>query len=231
MRPGNNARRPRGRPNRKQHGPPRAHTFDSHGPDVRIRGNAPQIYDKYVTLARDAAASGDRIAAEGYYQFAEHYFRIMNDSTDPRRPAQLPPRSDQQQPPRSDQQQSPRSDQQQSLAEPAPPAPQQEQPQVEWPQQLDAASGDAAGSTEVPEPAPSAAPAAAEDGSPRPQPKGRPRGRRRTANGAKEPAEKPAAKADGKADGKGDGKAGTVNGEADEPGPAEESGESITPSN
>lgn len=219
MRPGNNARRPRGRPNRKQHGPPRAHTFDSHGPDVRIRGNAPQIYDKYVTLARDATASGDRIAAEGYYQFAEHYFRIMNDSTDPRRPAQQPPPSDQQQPPRSDQQQ--------TLAEPVPPPPQQEQPQVEWPQQPDDASGDAAGSTEAPEQVPGAAPAAAEDESPRRQPKGRPRGRRRTANGAKEPAEKPAAKADGK----GDGKAGTVNGEADEPGPAEESGESITPSN
>lgn len=85
MRPANNVRRPRGRPNRKQHGSPRNQTFDSHGPDVRVRGNATQIYDKYVSLARDATASGNRVAAEGYFQFAEHYFRIINDSTDPRR--------------------------------------------------------------------------------------------------------------------------------------------------
>ncbi len=85
MRPANNVRRPRGRQNRKQHGSPRSQTYDSNGPDVRVRGNATQIYDKYLSLARDAAASGDRVAAEGYFQFAEHYFRIMNDSTDPRR--------------------------------------------------------------------------------------------------------------------------------------------------
>ncbi len=218
MRPGNNPRRPRGRPNRKQHGPPRAHTYDSHGPDVRIRGNAPQIYDKYVTLARDATASGDRIAAEGYYQFAEHYFRIMNDSTDPRRPAQ--------QPPRSDQQEAPRSDQQPPVAEPVPPPPQQEQPQVEWPQQLDGAIGQVASAAEATREPTSAQPAADEEDRPRRQPKGRPRGRRRTANGAKDPADKPAAKADGK----GDGKAEAANGEAEEPGPAEEPGESITPS-
>jgi hypothetical protein len=213
MRPGNNARRPRGRPNRKQHGPPRAHTFDSHGPDVRIRGNAPQIYDKYVTLARDATASGDRIAAEGYYQFAEHYFRIMNDSTDPRRPAQQPPRSDQQQP----------------VSEPAPPPPEQEQPQVEWPQQVDGAAGKAAGATEEPGESANAPPVAAEEDMPRRQPKGRPRGRRRAANGAKDPDAKPAAKGDGKSDGK----AGAADGDGEEPNPAEEPGEgkSVTPSN
>ena len=86
MRPTNNIRRSRGRPNRKQqHGSPRHQTFDSHGPDVRIRGNAPQVYEKYLSLARDATSAGDRVAAEGFFQFAEHYFRIMNDSTDPRR--------------------------------------------------------------------------------------------------------------------------------------------------
>lgn len=88
MRPTNNVRRPRGRPNRKQqHGSPRHQTFDSHGPEVRIRGNAPQVYEKYLSLARDATSSGDRVLAEGFFQFAEHYFRIMNDSTDPRRPS------------------------------------------------------------------------------------------------------------------------------------------------
>ena len=85
MRPGNNSRRLRGRPNRKQHVSPRAQVYDSHGPDCRIRGNAPQVYEKYLGLARDATSSGDRVSAESYYQFAEHYFRIMNDSTDPQR--------------------------------------------------------------------------------------------------------------------------------------------------
>ena len=62
---------------------PRSQTFDSNGPDVRVRGNAHQVYEKYLALARDANSSGDRIAAEGYFQFAEHYFRVLNDSTDP----------------------------------------------------------------------------------------------------------------------------------------------------
>lgn len=86
MRQGSNSgRRPRGRTNRKQHGggQSRTHTFDSSGPDGRVRGNARQVYEKYLTLARDAYSAGDRIAAEAYYQHAEHYFRILSDSTDP----------------------------------------------------------------------------------------------------------------------------------------------------
>jgi len=88
MRQGSNSgRRPRGRTNRKQHGggggQSRTHTFDSNGPDGRVRGNARQVYEKYLALARDASSAGDRIAAEAYYQYAEHYFRILNDSTDP----------------------------------------------------------------------------------------------------------------------------------------------------
>ena len=85
----NNGRRPRGRTNRKQHGggggggQPRIHTFDSNGPDGRVRGNARQVYEKYLSLARDASSAGDRVAAEAYYQHAEHYFRILSDSTDP----------------------------------------------------------------------------------------------------------------------------------------------------
>jgi len=50
--------------------------FDSNGPSVRIRGNAFQVHEKYLSMARDATSSGDRIAAENYYQHAEHYFRI-----------------------------------------------------------------------------------------------------------------------------------------------------------
>ena len=86
MRQGSNSgRRPRGRTNRKQHGggQSRTHTFDSNGPDGRVRGNARQVYEKYLTLARDASSAGDRIAAEAYYQHAEHYYRILSDSTDP----------------------------------------------------------------------------------------------------------------------------------------------------
>ena len=79
----NNGRRPRGRPNRKHHGPSRSNNFESSGPEGRIRGNASQVYEKYLALARDATSGGDRVAAETFYQHAEHYFRIMNDSTDP----------------------------------------------------------------------------------------------------------------------------------------------------
>ena len=71
-------KRLRGRNGRKPNVPMRHQTFDSNGPEVRIRGNAYQVHEKYLTLARDATSSGDRIAAENYFQHAEHYFRIMN---------------------------------------------------------------------------------------------------------------------------------------------------------
>jgi hypothetical protein len=67
--------------------PFRAQTFDSNGPDVRIRGNAYQVLEKYLALARDASASGDRIAAENFYQHAEHYFRLINANQEPYPPA------------------------------------------------------------------------------------------------------------------------------------------------
>jgi len=84
MRQGSNGRRPRGRPQRKQHGgAPRQGNFDSSGPEGRIRGNAHQVYEKYIGLARDATSAGNRIEAESYYQYAEHYYRIVNLRTDP----------------------------------------------------------------------------------------------------------------------------------------------------
>ncbi len=49
--------------------------YESNGPDVKIRGTASHIAEKYLQLARDAQSSGDPIAAENYYQHAEHYFR------------------------------------------------------------------------------------------------------------------------------------------------------------
>jgi len=57
--------------------PNRNQIFDSSGPDVRVRGNAHQVFDKYQALAREAAASGDRILAEAYWQYADHYFRMI----------------------------------------------------------------------------------------------------------------------------------------------------------
>ena len=83
----NSGRRLRGRPNRnKQHGGPpnRNSNFDSNGPEGKVRGNAAQVFEKYLTLAREATVSGNRVAAETYFQYAEHYYRIINDSTDPR---------------------------------------------------------------------------------------------------------------------------------------------------
>lgn len=218
MRPGSNTRRPRGRPNRpKQHGSPRSQTFDSHGPDVRIRGNAPQVYEKYLTLARDATSSGDRIIAESYYQFAEHYFRIMNDSTDPQRLNPEAPRVNREQPHHT-----PREQPQVETP--------REQPQVEWPADQVANSGapsekpvEAGGRRDEARPAVSeeaeqpaqeedAGSAATGDGAaasgvdeeavPPRAAKGRPRGRRRSANGADESDGKPVAKARGKAEDK-----------------------------
>jgi hypothetical protein len=58
--------------------PHRVQTFDSNGPNVKIRGNAYQVFERYVALAREAQTSGDRVAAENLYQHAEHYFRMMN---------------------------------------------------------------------------------------------------------------------------------------------------------
>jgi len=52
--------------------------FDSNGPDVRLRGTAQQLFEKYLQLGRDATSAGDRVLAESYFQHAEHYFRILN---------------------------------------------------------------------------------------------------------------------------------------------------------
>ena len=68
---GNQGNQPRRNPNN------RMRVFDSNGPDVRIRGTAHQVVEKYMALAKDAASSGDRIMAESYLQHAEHYQRII----------------------------------------------------------------------------------------------------------------------------------------------------------
>ncbi len=67
----------RGRNQRRRSGSNVNRALDSNGPDVKIRGTALQIYDKYQALARDAASSGDRIRAESLLQHAEHYYRML----------------------------------------------------------------------------------------------------------------------------------------------------------
>lgn len=86
MRHGTSNRRPRGRSHNNQSngGGNRRGTynrnqiFDSNGPDVRIRGTAHQVCEKYLALAKDAQATGDIVQAENYLQHAEHYQRIIN---------------------------------------------------------------------------------------------------------------------------------------------------------
>src|ERR671926_705080 len=75
MRPGQN-RRMRGR-NRSKGPNPLTRAYESNGPDVKIRGTAQHVADKYSQLARDAQANGDPVAAENYLQHAEHYYRII----------------------------------------------------------------------------------------------------------------------------------------------------------
>jgi len=131
MRPNqNNKNRSRGRNNNggRKHINPLSRNFESNGPDVKVRGNAAHIAEKYLQLARDAQSSGDSVMAENYLQHAEHYFRIVaaaqpqnreatqqaeaedfdddfppiNDrfaSPEPRQPFQQQPQPDQQQQP------------------------------------------------------------------------------------------------------------------------------------
>ena len=56
---------------------PLTRVYESNGPDVKIRGTASHIAEKYMQLARDAQTSGDPVAAENYFQHAEHYFRLI----------------------------------------------------------------------------------------------------------------------------------------------------------
>lgn len=72
------SKRMRGRNNnnrRSSHGLHR--NYESNGPDVKVRGHAQHIAEKYLQLARDAQSSGDRVMAENYLQHAEHYFRVL----------------------------------------------------------------------------------------------------------------------------------------------------------
>ncbi len=68
----------RSRPTNTRREPdPLTRTYDSNGPDVRIRGNARHIAEKYLQLARDAHSASNPVAAENYLQHAEHYFLLI----------------------------------------------------------------------------------------------------------------------------------------------------------
>jgi len=72
------SRRGRNRGNGKRHPMSKSHTFESNGPDGKIRGTAQQVLDKYLALGRDATTSSDPVSAEGYFQHAEHYYRVLH---------------------------------------------------------------------------------------------------------------------------------------------------------
>src|SRR4051794_36359673 len=80
MRNGQKRMRGRGGSNNNHHRKsqnPLTRVYESNGPDVKIRGTASHVAEKYIQLARDSQSSGDPVAAENYYQHAEHYFRLI----------------------------------------------------------------------------------------------------------------------------------------------------------
>jgi hypothetical protein len=81
----------------------RNHVFDSNGPEIRIRGTAQQLFEKYLQLGRDATSSGDRVMAEAFFQHAEHYFRILNAMNQAQQQGQSNGQTPQQQHPQANQ--------------------------------------------------------------------------------------------------------------------------------
>jgi hypothetical protein len=75
--PHKNRSRSRGRRPTGGGGNQSGRVYESNGPDVKVRGTAQTVADKYLQLARDAHSAGDTVMAEGYFQHAEHYLRIV----------------------------------------------------------------------------------------------------------------------------------------------------------
>jgi len=98
MRNGQNNKRMRNRNNNNNNNRrgqnPMTRIFESNGPDIKIRGTASHVAEKYVQLARDARSSGDPVAAENYYQHAEHYYRLIAAAQEQMRQNQPQPRPD-----------------------------------------------------------------------------------------------------------------------------------------
>ena len=75
--------KPRNNNNRRRNrrsGGGNGNNFESNGPSVKVRGSSKQIYEKYLSLARDARSSGDAVLQESYSQHAEHYARLIIES-------------------------------------------------------------------------------------------------------------------------------------------------------
>lgn len=87
MKQGSNSRRTRGRGGNGKRSSNRNNNYDNGGPEGRIRGNANQIHEKYMALARDALATDDRISSENYFQHAEHFYRIMMEKAESKKDA------------------------------------------------------------------------------------------------------------------------------------------------
>jgi hypothetical protein len=97
MRPGQNNFKNRNRNRNRRHGGGGGNggggggnsnnrVLDSNGPDVKLRGTAQTIAEKYMQLARDATSSGDRVMAESYFQHADHYYRLWLAAQPPGQP-------------------------------------------------------------------------------------------------------------------------------------------------
>jgi hypothetical protein len=83
-------KRQRGRGRKPGHHNSSNRTFESTGPDIKVRGPAAHVYEKYLQLARDASSSGDRVMAENYQQHAEHYYRVLRTMQPQVRPEHEP---------------------------------------------------------------------------------------------------------------------------------------------
>jgi len=77
VKPRNNNNRRR---NNRRPGGNNGNNSESNGPSIKVRGSSKQIYEKYISLARDAQSSGDNVLQESYFQHAEHYARILIES-------------------------------------------------------------------------------------------------------------------------------------------------------
>ena len=77
VKPRNNNNRRR---NNRRPGGNNGNNSESNGPSIKVRGSSKQIYEKYISLARDAQSSGDNVLQESYFQHAEHYARLLIES-------------------------------------------------------------------------------------------------------------------------------------------------------
>ena len=87
-------RRPRRRKPRinKNRPPSQLRTFETKGVSTpKTRGAISKALEKYTSLAQDAFSNGDRIVAESYYQFAEHYQRVLNENFQDDKPENVNP--------------------------------------------------------------------------------------------------------------------------------------------